>query len=105
MRYKTITVVDHEATGAAWRKIRQDVGFTLRSLARKMGISAPFLSDLERGRRNWTEEIEQTYARHLGVDKALAQACSCHERDSSYACPRCRAEGFRGHMEEADDEG
>ena len=25
--------------------------------------------------------------------------CNCHERDSSYTCPACYAQGFRGHME------
>jgi hypothetical protein len=25
--------------------------------------------------------------------------CTCHERDSSYRCPACHAEGCFGHME------
>jgi DNA-binding transcriptional regulator YiaG len=36
------------------RSIRAESGQTLRTLATAMGISAAHLSDLERGRRNWT---------------------------------------------------
>lgn len=27
------------------------------------------------------------------------EVCTCHERDSSYACPVCFAQGLRGHMQ------
>lgn len=30
---------------------------TLRGVARLMGISAPYLSDLERGKRNWSADL------------------------------------------------
>jgi hypothetical protein len=39
------------------RKIREDAGHTLRALATEIGISAAHLSDLERGRRNWTKDV------------------------------------------------
>lgn len=52
---KTITVLDHAATGARARKMRDRNKKSLREVAKKMRISAAFLSDLERGRRNWTE--------------------------------------------------
>lgn len=35
------------------REIREKTGKSLRSVAKAMGISAMFLSDLERGNRNW----------------------------------------------------
>ncbi len=55
-------VVDHEATGKLMRKFRIEKGESLRSVAKRMGVSAPFLSDLELGRRHWTEEkVEQFY--------------------------------------------
>lgn len=36
------------------RKNREAAGVSLRKVAIKMGISAPYLSDLERGNRNWS---------------------------------------------------
>jgi DNA-binding XRE family transcriptional regulator len=58
MRWKVVREVDNEATGAEWRMLREQAGVSLRNLAQTMGVSAPYLSDLERGRRNWTEELE-----------------------------------------------
>src|SRR5437868_5021142 len=37
--------------GEAVRLLREEQGLTLRALAEKVGVSAPFLSDLEHGRR------------------------------------------------------
>ena len=71
MRYKVIRVVDHEATGADWRRHREQAGVSLRDLAQTMGVSAPYLSDLERGRRNWSDEIENKVASALRVQKEL----------------------------------
>lgn len=50
---KQVWVADHVATGANVRAMRRTAGVSLRSVARMMRISPPFLSDLERGRRNW----------------------------------------------------
>lgn len=71
MRHKVVKVVDHEATGAEWRGVREGAGVSLRSLARTMGVSAAYLSDLERGRRNWTEEVESRYAGALRVERQV----------------------------------
>lgn len=38
------------------RRLRQNKGISLRDMAKRMAISAPYLSDLELGRRDWTEE-------------------------------------------------
>lgn len=43
--------------GDAIRYLREQRGLTLRALADKIGISAPFLSDLERNRRS-TERLD-----------------------------------------------
>ena len=61
MKYKTIQVIDHEATGQVWRERRKELKISLREAARRMGLSASFVSDLELGRRNWTEELEQKF--------------------------------------------
>ncbi len=34
--------------------MRERAGMSVRRLAKEMGFSAPFVSDLELGRRNWT---------------------------------------------------
>ena len=54
---KKETVTDHATTGAAARRTRTSSKLSLRLVAKHMGISAPYLSDLERGRRNWNEEL------------------------------------------------
>jgi len=49
--------IDHVKAGASIRALRTGKGMSLRTLSLKMGYRNPaFLSDLERGRRNWTEE-------------------------------------------------
>ncbi len=48
--------INHAAAGRYVRSVRKVNGKSLRWLARQMGCSAPFLSDLERGRRNWNNE-------------------------------------------------
>lgn len=63
MKYKTIKVIDHESTGEYWRQRRESEGMSLRETARRSCLSAPFLSDLERGRRNWTATLEAKYER------------------------------------------
>lgn len=54
---KTIPTIDHKATGEAVREFREQHKVSLREVARRLGISPAFLSDLERGRRNWTYEL------------------------------------------------
>lgn len=49
------------------RTTRHEKGLTLRELARKAEISAPFLSDLERGNRSCSEAVLVRLARPLGV--------------------------------------
>lgn len=51
---KKIELIDHAKTGEEMRRLRESSGKSLRAVAAKMGISAPYLSDLEKGRRNWT---------------------------------------------------
>ena len=109
MKYKTVKVIDHKATGAGWRRKRERHHIRLRGLADEMSVSAPYLSDLERGRRNWSDELEEKYQTCLKVkvkerdgtelEEAPPEECTCHERDSSYACPKCKAEGYRGHCD------
>jgi len=48
-------VPDNCAIGTTMRETRTRRGMSLRCLATRMKISAPYLSDLELGRRSWTE--------------------------------------------------
>ncbi len=52
----TIEVIDATATGEAARTEREAAGLSLREMARRMGVSAPYVSDLELGRRAWSME-------------------------------------------------
>ena len=56
---------DHRPLGAEMRRRREAKGFALREVARRLGISAPFLSDLELGRRNWTEELRDSFLKAI----------------------------------------
>jgi predicted transcriptional regulator len=53
---RNTTQISHAEAGELIRKFRKCRKVSLRSLATALDISAPFLSDLERGRRNWTSE-------------------------------------------------
>jgi transcriptional regulator with XRE-family HTH domain len=61
-------IIDHVATGALVRKARAGKRISLRDMAIALNVSAPYLSDLERGRRNWTVE---RYAQAVKLIKRL----------------------------------
>lgn len=63
--YRTVQMIDHAETGICNQTLRRMRRLSLREVARRMGLSAPFVSDLERGRRNWTEDLDERYARAL----------------------------------------
>lgn len=48
-----------QVIGQAMRDARKRQEFTLRGLAQRMGISAPFLSDMERGNRDYSLKWQQ----------------------------------------------
>jgi transcriptional regulator with XRE-family HTH domain len=52
----TKTVTDHTKAGQLIRQARKAAKLSLRSLAKLLDISAPFLSDMELGRRGWSQE-------------------------------------------------
>lgn len=49
------------------RMLRGKTGKSLRSIADKMGISASYLSDLERGNRQWDAELIARYKREVSA--------------------------------------
>jgi transcriptional regulator with XRE-family HTH domain len=67
------------------RRLREKKGLTLRGLADKVGLSAPFLSDVEHGRRRLSRL--DAMAKALGV-KVI------HFLDVAGKCPHCKGTGF-----------
>lgn len=53
--------------GAALRRIRLDEGRTLREVARSANISMPYLSEIERGRKEPSSEILAGICAALGL--------------------------------------
>ena len=53
---ENIEKIDHGAAGKIIRDLREKNNITLRRLAVALKISAPFLSDMELGRRGWSRE-------------------------------------------------
>jgi len=49
------------------RELREEKDLSLRELARKLGVSAPFLSDVELGRRNPSDKVLARLAQVLGA--------------------------------------
>ena len=63
---------DVKTFGEAVRYLREAKGLSLRALAKQIGVSAPFLSDVEHDRR-MTKRID-VFARELGVDRSVLDA-------------------------------
>ena len=63
---------DVKTLGEAIRRLREAQGMTLRSLAEKVGVTPPFLSDLEHDRRK-TDRLER-FAEVLSVELESLQA-------------------------------
>ena len=65
---KLVKVVDHEITGTAARTARQQARLSLREVARRMGVSAAYVCDLEKGRRPWDMARACRYAAAVGAN-------------------------------------
>ena len=61
----TTSEIDHVATGAKMSFLRRAAGMTMREMARRIGVSAGYLCDLEHGRRHWGKERLKGYATEL----------------------------------------
>ena len=53
--------IDHVSSGKTARKKRERANVSLREIARRMKISAPYLSDLELGKRNWSVKLARRF--------------------------------------------
>ena len=50
----TVDKTVHREIGAVMRDKRSSKGMSLRDVADKVGVSAQFVGDLEKGHRNWS---------------------------------------------------
>lgn len=67
-------MTDSVTLGSKLRELRGKAGFSLRELAREAKVSAPFLSDVELGRRFPKDETLVLIAKKLKVSKAMLKA-------------------------------
>ncbi len=56
-----------DAIGSTLRRLRLEQGRTLRDLARDSAVSLPYLSEIERGRKEASSEILESLSRALDV--------------------------------------
>lgn len=56
-----------EGLGAYIRQLRDERDLSLREFAKKLDLSAPFISDIELGRRHPSEEVLTKISQVLGV--------------------------------------
>lgn len=55
------TEIDHHATALKARALRHNRGVSLRDLAKRMKLTAGYLSDLELARRQWSEKLADKF--------------------------------------------
>lgn len=67
--------------GEQIRQGREAKRITLRFLARAIGVSAPYLSDIEHDRQIPTAERREKIAHLLGLDPALLEAATGYTRE------------------------
>lgn len=53
--------------GERIRELREERDISVRELAKKIKVSAPFLSDVELGRRHPSDDVLKSIASHLGT--------------------------------------
>lgn len=58
-------IPNHKAIGRGIRKERERLKISQAKLAKKVDISGAYLSELERGKRNWTEKLFNTVKRAM----------------------------------------
>ena len=64
-RKVTLVEVDNDKTGAQAREHRKAAGFSLRAVAKQIGVTAPYICDLENGHRAWNRAFLDRYFRAI----------------------------------------
>ena len=78
------------AVGSAIRRLRLARGLTLRQVSQSSAISLPYLSEIERGRKEPSSEIIQTVCAVLGITRRRELLTDARARSSDVS----RAEGL-----------
>src|SRR5919197_3742188 len=88
------------AVGPRIRALREGMGLSLRDLAERCGVSAPMLSQVERGETSPTLAVAERIA--AGLDLTLSQLLRLDEADgvSIVRASERRSGGGRGHRYE-----
>src|SRR4051794_2333673 len=87
--------------GSRMRALREGMGLSLRDLAERSGVSAPMLSQVERGETSPTLAVAGKIA--AGLELSLSQLLRLDEGDSVSVVRsngRMRGGGARGHSYE-----
>jgi transcriptional regulator with XRE-family HTH domain len=94
------TISANGAVGARIRALREGLGLSLRDLADRSGVSAPMLSQVERGATSPTLAVAERIA--TGLDLNLSQLLRLDEGDGVDVVRRADrvAGGTRGHRYE-----
>lgn len=58
-------MVDHIGTGQMFRDWREKLEVSLRLVAERLDFQAGYVSDLERGRRNWDDDLAEQFTNIL----------------------------------------
>lgn len=58
---RQVEELDHFATGAAFRAERERLGFSMEKIAGMMELTVAYISQLERGRANWSGDLIDQY--------------------------------------------
>lgn len=58
-------IPDPRHQGSRARALRREAALSLREIARRMDLSAGYISDLELGRRGWNDELMKRYIKAL----------------------------------------
>jgi XRE family transcriptional regulator, regulator of sulfur utilization len=97
------TATDIPALGARVRALREAEGLSLRDLSERSGVSAPMLSQVERGETSPTVAVAERIA--AGLDLRLSQLLRLDEGGGSVAIVRAQERrkgpgGSKGHRYE-----
>jgi predicted transcriptional regulator len=61
----TGTSIDHGLIGSILRQEREEADIGLNEMARRLGLNASYLSDMERGNRHWSLERIEEFRKQL----------------------------------------
>ena len=86
-----VAVAEHQSVGPRVRALREAMGLSLRELAQRTGVSAPMLSQVERGETSPTIAVASRIA--AGLELTLSQLLRLDEADGVTVVRRSERRG------------